>query len=97
LPSLVFFSLLNPSLQVVGPKNLGKFGHFLPEKKTLLLIETLQNHFIFYFLVFTFSFEQNIADKGFFSFHFRFFLIHIDGDEFLKICAKKNEQSKCGN
>jgi hypothetical protein len=51
-----FFSLLDPSLQVVGPKNLGKFRHFLPEKKTLLSIETLQNHFIFYFLVFTFAF-----------------------------------------
>jgi hypothetical protein len=32
---------------VVGPKKLGKFGQFLLEKKTLLLTETLQNHFIF--------------------------------------------------
>jgi len=45
---------------------------------------------------FSFAFQQNIADKGFF-FHFRFLLTHIDGDEFLKICAKISEQSKCGN
>jgi hypothetical protein len=24
-------------------------------------------------------------------------LTHIDGDEFIKICAKNSEQSKCGN